>query len=307
MNNSLILHHYESSPYAEKIRLMLGLTNAQWYSCLTSVQPPRPSVDPLTGGYRRIPVAQIGADIFCDSALIAQEISNMYGAPALDVTTQDDTALALMQQAEKEAFFAAIGAVPPLRLLGSMLRFFGPLGMYRFAKDRAGMLKGGTVRPPKGQEAEAIIGALVDNLERRLEQQAWVGGDQVSIADFATYHPLWLHVLCNRRDLKAGPKVTDWYRRVADIGHGQQQEISKAEVFKIAHEAEPRALPDVADESSGLIGKQVAVMPSDYAMVAVEGTLVASNDERIIVLRETSDFGNLHVHFPKAGYSLNAI
>lgn len=64
MTDTLILHHYDASPYAEKIRLMFGLTGTRWQSLIAPVQPPRPSVDPLTGGYRRIPVAQIGADIF---------------------------------------------------------------------------------------------------------------------------------------------------------------------------------------------------------------------------------------------------
>ena len=306
MKNSLILHHYENSPYAEKIRLMFGLTNSHWYSSLTSVQPPRPSVDPLTGGYRRIPVAQLGADIFCDTALIAQEVASMTKAAALDVNALDEPTLALMQQAEKEAFFAAIGAVPSMRLLGTMLRSFGPIGMYRFAKDRAGMMKGSSVRAPKGEAAIASIRSLIDNLESRLELHAWIAGDEPSIADFATYHPLWLYVFCNRRELDAGTRVKDWYRRVAQIGHGNREEISKADVFKMAHQNEPRALPENDAEESALIGKAVAVAPSDYGMNAVEGNLVACTKDRIIVQRETNDFGNLHVHFPKAGYSVTA-
>jgi hypothetical protein len=30
------------------------------------MMPPRPLLDPLTGGYRRVPVLQVGADIYCD-------------------------------------------------------------------------------------------------------------------------------------------------------------------------------------------------------------------------------------------------
>ena len=33
---------------------------------------PKPQLVPLTGGYRRIPVLQIGADVYCDSQLIAR-------------------------------------------------------------------------------------------------------------------------------------------------------------------------------------------------------------------------------------------
>ncbi|CAF0793916.1 unnamed protein product [Adineta ricciae] len=66
MSEELILHHYESSPFGEKIRLALGLKNLHWRSVINSVVPPRPFLTPLTGGYRRIPVLQIGADIYCD-------------------------------------------------------------------------------------------------------------------------------------------------------------------------------------------------------------------------------------------------
>ena len=65
INKEWVLHHYEASPYAEKIRLMFGYTGLRWHSVISPPMPPRPNLDPLTGGYRRIPVAQKGADLFC--------------------------------------------------------------------------------------------------------------------------------------------------------------------------------------------------------------------------------------------------
>lgn len=304
MNDSMILHHYDSSPYAEKIRLMFGLTNSRWQSLLSPVQPPRPSLDPLTGGYRRIPVAQIGADIFCDTALIAQEVAAVTRCPALDPASVDASAAALMEQAEKEVFFAAIGAVKPLRLVGTMLRLFGPVGAYRFVKDRSGLLKGGTVRPPQGAKAKAVLGSLLAALETRLAEQAWVGGDATSVADFAIYHPLWLYVSCNRRPLKAGPNVAAWYQRVSDIGHGQREEITQDIAFAAARDAEPRPLPASVADVPVAIGSKVQVAPSDYGVLPVTGILAAVTEDRIILARDNAGFGQLHVHFPRAGYSL---
>ena len=63
-STSLVLHHYEDSPYAEKIRLMFGHLNLTWYSLISPAMPPRPNLDPLVGGYRRIPVLKQGADLF---------------------------------------------------------------------------------------------------------------------------------------------------------------------------------------------------------------------------------------------------
>jgi len=304
MDEALILHHYDSSPYSEKIRLMFGLTNASWLSLLSPIWPPRPNTEPLAGGYRRIPVAQIGADIFCDSALIAREIARITDNTALDPANVDNRALALMEQAENEAFFAAIAAVPPLRLLGTMLQLFGPVGTYRFAKDRSGLLRGGTVRPPKGAEALAVLQSLLDALESRLSECPWVGGDNASVADFATYHPLWLHVSCNRRPLEAGPKTRRWYERVGALGHGKRREISQDEAFEAAREPDPRPLPASIEDAPLSIGTTVAVAPRDYGVVPVTGTLAAVTWDRVIVRRDTHDFGVLHVHFPRAGYSL---
>ena len=73
----MILHHYPMSPFSEKIRLMFGYADMEWLSVISPESPPRPIVEPLVGGYRRIPVAQSGADIFCDSRLIADEIANL--------------------------------------------------------------------------------------------------------------------------------------------------------------------------------------------------------------------------------------
>ena len=81
MKDAFILHHYDRSPYAEKVRLMFGVTNSEWQSLLSPPWPPRPNVDPLAGGYRRIPVAQCGADIFCDSAVIAEGGGAAHGLP----------------------------------------------------------------------------------------------------------------------------------------------------------------------------------------------------------------------------------
>ncbi|MBU0538553.1 MAG: glutathione S-transferase family protein [Gammaproteobacteria bacterium] len=306
MTESIILHHYDKSPYAEKIRLMFGLTNTSWSSLLSPAWPPRPNLDPLTGGYRRIPVAQIGADIFCDTALIAQEVARLSGSAALDPTAVDGSALELMKQAEGQAFFAAIGTVPPFRLITTMLQGFGPIGTYRFIKDRVSLLKGGTSRPPKGDKAKLVMDSLFYALDTRLAEGAWVGGENPSVADLAVFHPLWLHVSCNRKPLAASQKIQQWYSRVENIGHGTRSEISQADAFKQARESEPRLLPVSVGDAPVAIGAVVEVAPLDYGVVPVKGALVAVTESRIIVARETADFGTLHVHFPRAGYSIVA-
>ena len=59
----ILLHHYDNSPFSEKIRLALGLKRLAWRSVIQPNMMPKPHLVPLTGGYRRIPVLQIGADV----------------------------------------------------------------------------------------------------------------------------------------------------------------------------------------------------------------------------------------------------
>ena len=70
-----ILHHYDTSPFSEKVRLLFGLRDLAWKSVIQPTIMPKPELTPLTGGYRRIPVLQIGADVYCDSQVILAEVA----------------------------------------------------------------------------------------------------------------------------------------------------------------------------------------------------------------------------------------
>lgn len=310
MTETLILHHYEESPYAEKIRLMLGLTGLNWQSLLSPQWPPRPNLDPLTGGYRRIPVAQINADIFCDTAIIAEEIARLSGQTELDPGNITEKALALMDQAESDVFFSAIAAVPPLKLLITSLKMLGPIDMIRFIKDRNGMMRKGTQRVPGAPRAKKIMNDFYQALDAHLSTQKWIGGEQPNLADFAAYHPIWLNLSCTGRKLQASKAVCEWYQRVEHIGHGKRADISPPQALRAATENEPRALPDNAETQlsrAGVqIGQSVEVAPSDYGVVPVQGKLAALTGNRIILARETTQFGTVHVHFPIENYQITA-
>jgi glutathione S-transferase len=56
-----ILQHYDTSPYAEKVRTGLGLKGLAWASVELPVIMPKPNLTALTGDYRKTPVLQIGA------------------------------------------------------------------------------------------------------------------------------------------------------------------------------------------------------------------------------------------------------
>ena len=79
----LILHHYDFSNYSEKVRLVLGLKGLSWRSVEIPPVLPKPDYLPLTGGYRRAPALQIGAEVYCDTVRITEELERRFPQPSL--------------------------------------------------------------------------------------------------------------------------------------------------------------------------------------------------------------------------------
>ena len=211
-----------------------------------------------------------------------------------------------MDRAEGDVFFAAIGSVSPLTLLGTLLQNLGPLGALKLALDRGRMMQGAAVQAPRGEAARALLTSFRDDLEQRLQGQDFLGGAQPTIVDVTAFHPLWLHVSSRRRPLgDRHPRVAGWYERLEALGHGQREELEPALAFEAARSAKPRALPGAPDTSDERIGSRVSVVPADYGTVPVSGTLVALTPTRCILARDTERFGTLHVHFPLRGYALS--
>ena len=61
--SEVIFHAYPQSPVAEKVRVAFGIKGLAWRKVEIPRLPPKPMLTALTGGYRRTPVMQIGADI----------------------------------------------------------------------------------------------------------------------------------------------------------------------------------------------------------------------------------------------------
>src|SRR6476660_5125942 len=107
----IILHHFDHSPFSEKIRLIFGLKKIAWTSVRISRIMPRPDLMPMTGGYRRTPVMQIGADIYCDTQCILRELERRCPEPSLYRGTDAGTANALTYWLDRSIFSPAVGIV----------------------------------------------------------------------------------------------------------------------------------------------------------------------------------------------------
>src|SRR5258708_33212070 len=77
----IILHHFEKSPFSEKVRVVFGIKQIAWNSVLIPRIMPRPDLMPMTGGYRRTPAFQVGADVYFDTHIIIPELERPFPPP----------------------------------------------------------------------------------------------------------------------------------------------------------------------------------------------------------------------------------
>ncbi|MFO7551623.1 MAG: glutathione S-transferase family protein [Haliea sp.] len=302
----LILHHYAMSPFGRKIRSMLGYAGLDWRSAITREMPPRPVLAQLAGGYRKIPVAQIGADIFCDSRTIAAEIAALANKPELALENLDAGARAWAGRADLDLFFPCVLAAGTPAMRRKARESMSLLDMGRFVLDRIGMSRKAAVKIAGFREARPLVLDHLAQVEAQL-QGDFLFGAAPTHADFSTYHGLWFI-----RDLGESPLVDDfpgtlaWMDRIAAFGEGVRSEIAPQQALDIAAGAEPRPIASAAQEDP-LVGKQVTIAPSDYGQVATRGTLAGATQHSWILARSESGLGTVHVHFPKQGYSLRPV
>lgn len=303
--SDLILHHYSSSPFAEKARLMLGLKGLAWRSVTVPMMLPKPDVVALTGGYRRTPFLQVGADIYCDTALIAEVLEARQPSPSLFPAAVAGQARMLAQWADTDLFWTALPyAMQPA---GATALFAGaPPDMLKlFVADRKAMSEG--MPQVRGRDAGAALTQYLDWLSQMLvDGRPWLLGDAPCIADLSVYHPLWFitrtgplaEILTPHEALRA------WMARVAGIGHGERAgKLDGAEAIELARASQPG--PAQVEPGLGFeAGEPVTVTPYDYARDAVAGTLVGLSCRTVTVAREDERAGRVHVHFPRIRYTL---
>ncbi|MEK6246261.1 MAG: glutathione S-transferase family protein, partial [Pseudomonadota bacterium] len=181
-----VLHHYPVSPYAEKVRAMLGFKGLAWKSVQIPLILPKPDVVALTGGYRKTPILQLGADIYCDTALIARVLERLAPAPSLFPKGETLAVQAAAHFADNVMFGIAIPIAfqPGAGMIKLYLPDATPEFLAQFGKDRAAMRQGGTVRRGPLHECKANMQGLLGRIEAQLSGP-YLFGDQACVADFS--------------------------------------------------------------------------------------------------------------------------
>ena len=291
----LILHHYDRSPYSELLRLALGIKGARWRSVIIPSIAPKPDLTPLTGGYRKTPVFQIGADIYCDTAIAIEAIEAQPG-PTLFPGPLGRLGALIAQQAGGATFSHAVSSAMapfidriPDDFIADRKKLFG------FDRDRIKQ-----AAPHLTAQFTAWLARLDDALA---DGRAFLGGDAPGYADCAAGMNVWFQGNFGLKDARLAPfpQVAAWIARVEAIGHGTPIDTTAEEALDIARTAEPAVTEQVDADSGFTAGQAVTVRTEDPGADPVAGTLSRLTPRDLALLREDPRVGRVAVHFPRLG------
>ncbi len=307
--SDLILHHYPNSPFSEKVRVAFGIKQLAWKSVEIPNIMPKPDLMPLTGGYRKTPVLQIGADIYCDTQLMMLEIEKHSPEKPLLPVGQEGEARAIAMWIDRNIFWAAVGVV--MGAIGDKLP-------EAFAKDRsefsgrsfdAARLKAAA---PMAREQTYAHLLLAEEMLR--DGRPFLLGAAPSLADCALYNPVWflqvrLGSVTGQGDspspLDRLPRIVEWSKKMKAFGSGKPTPMTGQEALDVARAATPAATKVDDKDPSGLkAGQKISVTPDDTGKVPVTGILVGLTADRVSIKRSDERVGEVVVHFPRAGFIL---
>lgn len=305
--SDLILHHYPTSPFAEKIRLIFGYKQLAWKSVFIPMIMPKPDLTALTGGYRKTPVLQVGADIYCDTALICDVLEHIGPKPTIYPNAVKGAARIVAQWADSALFTAAMAY--NFQPAGVAQVFAGaPVeSVQAFVADR-GAMRGGAARMASA-DAAATYKSYLRRLANMLHGHDFLFGAQPCVADFAAYHPLWFtqeRTPALAGILDATPEVKSWMARMQAIGHGTPGKCSAEQALQVAQTSTPASLQgEVFQDEHGIaLGSAVVIAADNFGLEPTEGELVAATRTRYTLKRSDERAGTVHVHFPRVGFTL---
>jgi len=305
-DKDLILHHYPPSPVSEKVRAAMGLKKLSWKSVEQSRLPERPELFDLTGGYRRIPVLQAGADIYCDTLCILNALERRHpeptffpdGSAGLSYALGRWTDTALFDLAVRLAFAPAVDQLPAALVEDRARLYLGPDGDFR--KEAADI-------PHVLAQIKPQLGWLEEQL---LAGRGFFFGDKPSLGDVYVWYIFWFvrgRYIEAEKLFAEFPALSAWGQRMEALGHGTPSDMTIGESYALAgqHEPQTQAAAD-ADDPQGLVpGMAVKIVQvTDSGDPVVHGTVRAVSRDTIAILRETDGAGTVCIHFPRVGYRI---
>jgi glutathione S-transferase len=304
--SEIIIHHYPQSPVSEKIRKAMGLKKLSWRSAEQSRFPDRPELFAMTGGYRRLPVLQIGADLYCDTQCIFRELERRVPSPSFFPNGERGLPFALSRWTDNIMFdlamrvsFAPIAATLPPALVEDRARLYlGPDG--DFKREIADL-------PHTVAQLRTQLGWLEEALSGN---RLFLFGSQPGMGDLLAWFIVWF--IRGKNDttdrlLRECPGVLEWASRMDGLEYGHVEPISPAEALAQARSADPAVVDcvDAADPLGLRLGTTIAIRPiSDTGEKPIIGELVASLRDTVTLRHSAPECGTVSLHFPRVGYRM---
>lgn len=299
--SDIILHQYAASPFSHKVIKILAHKGLAWHAVEQPVVAPKPDLTPLTGGYRKIPVLQIGAHIYCDTLLIIRELEKRFPETPLTPPHLAHAAEMIADWADHRVFTNA--AMPTVF---EMAEFLPP----EFLEDRAAMQNPATLGAapsPEHARAQFVQDCLM--VERQLGETDFLLGDSFTLADAAVYHIVNFAAAgpTLAAEIAKLPKLSAWRQRIIDMGEGARSEMTPQAALDIARDA----TSDMTPPANALaltdlpIGAKVSIKPDDYGQEITTGEIVWVTVDEIAIKREDDTVGTVLVHYPRLGYFIN--
>jgi glutathione S-transferase len=301
----LILHHFDASPFAEKVRVALGIKGLSWQSVQIPMVMPKPDLTLLTGGYRKTPVLQIGADIYCDTQRIASELDARCEGPQLLAGSAGALAETVAAWSDRALFQPGAGLSMgtnldlPEAVLADRFAFFDFLDREQLSTDM----------PHFFAQFRTGLQRIEDMLA---DGRAYLLGSEPCWADAACYAPVWMcrgNIVGSDQLLGRLPLLQQWEQRMLAQGHGERNEISAQDAHDVAHSSTSQVAEALAPDCwpQLTMGTAIEVTPDDYGAVPVQGELARLTQHDIAIRRTDPRVGDVVVHFPRSGYRITTL
>ncbi|TGL65777.1 glutathione S-transferase [Leptospira sarikeiensis] len=301
-SEKIILHHYSASPYSEKARLFLGFKKVSWSSVVMPSILPKPDLIPLTGGYRRAPVLQIGSDIYCDTSSILEKLHSIFPDPAISSDQNAESAELIGYLVDSEIFVKVARFV-----MGSYAQKL-PQDL---VDDRAKMHPHYPfTRENLEKDVEylhLLLSKYLPKFGSILSSNRYFGGEVPAYADFTIYTIFWfLNTIRKMKPLTGGREnLLAWFSRMKEFGQEESSLITSEDALLISKNSEPLPISDPEVLDTGFKeGDKVLVSPEFYDHETISGILLRSTSSEIILSSENDRVGKVHIHFPRLGYGL---
>lgn len=297
----IFLHHYDASPFSQKAIKMLAIKGLDWKSVIHPMIAPKPELTALTGGYRGTPVMQIGADIFIDSQLIAEELERRFPIPTL---YPGGKGVAHMLDEWGNAFFRAG--------LDIAIKEFSGDWDEDFYKDRDAVFPDLDFSKADMRFADACV---------RLRAHAQFINDQLSdgrnflmgaspgLADIQGYVVNWF----TRAGFAFVQKLfgdfsylEPWEARMAALGEGGRTEVTAQDAHGVANASQTTIQRGIdANDPSGIaVGDEVCVTPVTSQRGDAKGRLVRLSASEVVIAPANAEIEGVVAHYPRLGYNV---